>query len=258
MNPSHKGLLNYLKNELKAANASEEIWADELELFRQLGDLFLELDVYSRPTEGPLNKHQQIFHILLLTVQHQMFGVVSQLLRTNKNDAFSLTRRSIEATAIAYKIYEKESLLDTFLTAYPHIVDDKHPKQWLPGNKYQKEFRTKALFLATEPIIKGLGKVYESISAIAVHAGPSILLNLRSRSGKTYLVANEADPSELDKCWAWLVINYFNFLKIFLKILGKDLLPATKQVIEKKMNDWLNETKTKLKHRPWENVETSP
>jgi len=258
MNPSSKGLLNYLENELSAANASGEIWADELEAFRQLGDLFSELDMYSRPTEGHLRKHQQIFHILLFTVQHQMFSVVSQLLRTNKNDAFSLTRRAIEATAIAHKINENESLLGVFLTAYPHIADDTHPKQWLPGNQYGKKFKTKELFLQCEPILEKLGKIYETICATALHAGPSVLLNLRPTSGKTFIVANEADPNELDKCWAWLLITYFNALQIFLKFLGKDLLPAVKEVFEKKMNEWLTETGSKLKHRPWENLVEDP
>ena len=253
-----KGLLNYLENELSAADASREIWADELEAFRQLGDLFSELDMYSRPTEGHLTNHQQIFHILLFTVQHQMFSVVSQLLRTNKNDAFSLTRRAIEATAIAHKIYVNESLLDVFLTAYPHIADDTHPKQWLPGNKYEKKFKSKELFSQSDPILERLGKIYETICATALPAGPSVLVTLTSANGKTFFVANEADPNELDRCWAWLLVTYFDSLRVFLKVLGKDLLPAVRQVFENKINKCLTEAKSKMKHRPWENVAEDP
>lgn len=255
MNDTQKGLLNFLENENNVASSSKEIWGGELEAFRQLGDLFLELDKYSRPVEGHLTQHEQISHIMLLTVQHQMFSVVSQLLRTNKNDALALTRRAIEATAIAHRIWGKPSLVDTFLTAYPHIGDDHHSKQWMPGNKYDKAFKTKELFSPTDPILKRLGTIYETICAGALHAGPSVLLNLRSQDGKTYLVANEADPEELDKWWCRLLLIYLDAIRIFFEILGEKLKPEGKQWFEKKLEIWVTETKSKVKYQPWVNVE---
>jgi len=101
-----------------------------------------------------------------------MFSAVSNLLRTNKNAAFALTRRAIEATGIAHCILKKPSLKDTFLSAYPNILQEGHAKQWKPSNQYGNAFSTKKLFPHDEPILRRLHTIYEITCVSDVHVSP--------------------------------------------------------------------------------------
>jgi hypothetical protein len=79
---------------------------------------------------------------LFLVVMSQMYGVVSQLLRRRVVDAEALSRRAIEATATAYRLWRKPELSKGFDNAYPNAGDDASAKQWRPSGEYKEKFNS--------------------------------------------------------------------------------------------------------------------
>lgn len=107
-------LMDYLDGERRAAQGCQLQYKAEIELFAQLVDLFdrLRAAVTVREERALVPGH------LLVVVQNQLYGVVSQIIRRRVTDAKALTRLAIEATGSARRIWDDPSLAEVFVNAY--------------------------------------------------------------------------------------------------------------------------------------------
>src|SRR6266849_5314600 len=119
---------DYLKVEGEVADRTRVEYRAEVGAFAELTDLYERLAAAVTVTE----RRALIPADLFLVVANQMFGSGAQMLRTRSTDALALTRRAIEATAAAYRIWQNPELADIFVNAYPRDNQIGHPEQWLP------------------------------------------------------------------------------------------------------------------------------
>lgn len=159
----------YLEGERRAAEDCQQQYAPEISLFAQIVDLF---DApRSAVTVG--EQRAEIPAHLLLVVQNQLYGVVSQMVRRRVADAKSLTRLAIEATGSAQLVWDDPSLAQVFADAYRKASDlaPDDPKRFLPSREYVSAFTSRELFKRDGEDWKILRVSYGLFSATSAHAG---------------------------------------------------------------------------------------
>src|SRR5437899_730224 len=91
-------LTDYYEEEKRLDVDSKKRWNEEHQLFSDLSDLFEQLCLIVSIPKVIVQTCSDLF----LATHCQMMGVVSLLLKRRLNDAQTLTRRAIEATATAH------------------------------------------------------------------------------------------------------------------------------------------------------------
>jgi hypothetical protein len=206
---------SYLEVEQKNLEDSRQRYAEEIEIFSSLVALYEAL----RAGAHVLNDSKDLLPAALyLTVGNQLLGVVSQLLRCRVVDAEALTRRSIEATAIAYRAFEKPDRAWVFIEAYPHRSEYDHPDQWRPSLEYRREFSTRKLFSPDGETFAVLRRGYECLCAIASHAGPGALMHHEFGSTTLYAGAFAEHGADIVRAWLHLLRLYGEMWKVFVNI----------------------------------------
>jgi hypothetical protein len=157
---------DYLRAEGEIAERLRVEYRTELLAFAELADLYERLVAAVTVAE----RRAIIPAELLLVVANEMFGSGAQMLRTRAADALALTRRAIEATAIAYRMWQNPELAAVFVNAYPRHNQIGHPEQWLPTREYRKQFSTRRLFDQPGGTFAALKGYYGLTSAMASHA----------------------------------------------------------------------------------------
>ncbi|MFY9271066.1 MAG: hypothetical protein WAO55_15090 [Candidatus Manganitrophaceae bacterium] len=211
---SETGLLKYLEVEQQTEQNSRSLYQPEFESFCKLFDLYEYLIASIKIGDLKL----QIPSDLLLVVTSQMCGVASQLLRNRLTDAYALSRRAIEATAVAHRIWKQPELAKVFREAYPNSKQDEHPKQWRPSDSYKNEFSTKKLFDYQGEVWTHLRTMYEVDSVMATHTGLGALVNHEIRGQTRYLSFISTDNRDVLRAWYDLMSTYFATLKVFIRI----------------------------------------
>src|SRR5262249_24321060 len=145
---------------------------------------------------------------LFLVVKNQMFGVVSQLLRRRLSDAQALTRRAIEATAAAYRLWEHPELAEVLAAAYPDVKKTGDKKQWKPSKCYKEEFSTTKLFDPPGETWERLKTLYEVFSAMASHAGPGATTSHEFREKIRYAPFLAPKEEDIRRTWHTLLAAY--------------------------------------------------
>ena len=166
-----RGLKKYLEKENHAVDISHRLHGPEFELFCELAEFYERLGMLCRMTSqeaARLASPPKLFPVVVC----QMYGVGSQLLRRRILDAEALTRRAIETTAIAYRLWKYPALRDIYENAYPNHAKADHPKQWEPHINYNEAFKLDKLFGEPEPVWAYLRFVHDAMSAGSTHAGP--------------------------------------------------------------------------------------
>jgi hypothetical protein len=206
---------SYLEVEQTNLEDSKRLYAAELELFSSLVALFEAL----RAGAYVLDDSEELLPAALyLTVGNQLLGVVSQLLRCRVVDAEALTRRSIEATAIAYRAFEQPDLAWIFLKAYPNGSRHDHPDQWRPSLEYRREFSIRKLFSPESETFAVVRRGYECLCAIASHAGPGALMHHEFGATTLYAGAFAAHGADVVRAWLHLVRLYGEMWKVFVSV----------------------------------------
>lgn len=141
------GFRGYLRVEAEVAERSRTEYESEVAAFAELTDLFDRLAAAVKIKERRCILPAELF----LVVANQMCGSGSLMLRTRREDALAATRRAIEATAVAYRVWEHPELADVYVKAYPHAGDPRHPRQSQPDRRYVREFKTANLFAPEGP-----------------------------------------------------------------------------------------------------------
>ena len=242
------GLTKYLEQEGKAVQTSCSLYRQEFELFCQLAKLYERLGVASKiskaevPVLGSSSK-------LFLVVMSQMYGVVSQLLRRRVVDAEALSRRAIEATATAYRLWKKPELSKVFDNAYPNAGDEASPKQWRPSSEFREKFNTSTLFSEPGEVWVYLRSIYDSFSAISSHAGPLATAFIQERNGAVEIQFIEADNSTVRLAWNYMLDAYWEMLRVFLQILRGSANPAAIVALEQELTEWKEKAAYVLKKR---------
>ena len=173
---------------------------------------------------------------LFQVVMCQMYGVASQLLRRRILDADALTRRAIEATAIAYRLWRHPDLCDVYEDAYPNHHKEDDPKQWEPSSKYRKAFKLKKLF--SEPEWGDLRSVYDAMSAGSTHAGPLATAFHIQEDATVLLDFIERDNGVVRTTWNSMLNLYSEMLMMFLRILAGSAEPIAITAFEQDLRKW--------------------
>jgi hypothetical protein len=242
------GLTKYLEQEGKAVQTSCSLYRQEFELFCQLAELYERLGVLAKMPRAEVSISASSSK-LFLAVMSQMYGVVSLLLRRRVVDAEALSRRAIEATATAYRLWRKPELSEVFDTAYPNAGDDASPKRWRPSKEYKEKFNTGALFSEPGEVWIYLRAVYDSFSAGSSHAGPLATAFLQERNGVVEIQFIEADNSTVRLAWNYMLDVYWEMLRVFLQILRGSANAATISVLEQELKGWKGKAACVLRQR---------
>jgi hypothetical protein len=242
-----KGLSVYLQEEHKIADATTAQWGQELELFSKLADSYIRLNTLAKikdiESDIPVN--------LFLTVQSQMFGVVSQILRRRIADAEAGTRRAIEVTATAYRLTIHPELLEVYVNAY-HDKSGGVRDDWQPSEEYKYNFSIKKLFSEPEEFWKTLRIDYAMFSVMATHAGLGATASHLTLKDQRVLPFFESDDKNVYRCWYHQVAIYGEVLKVFLRVLRRTVDPPMIRIFEDEMIYWKNHAFAQLKKRaPW-------
>ncbi len=242
------GLKKYLEQEGRAVQTSYSLYGQEFELFCQLAELYGRLGVLTKipKAEVPISASSSK---LLLVVMSQMYGVVSQLLRRRVVDAEALSRRAIEATATAYRLWKHPELSEVFNRAYPNAEDDSDPNQWRPSREYVGKFKTSELFSEPEQVWIYLKSVYDMFSAVSSHAGPLATAFLQERDGAVEIQFIESDNRTALLAWNYMLDAYWEMLRVFLRITRDSVHPAAVPVYEQELSGWKKKTACVLKQR---------
>jgi hypothetical protein len=245
---SDRGLLQYLAVEQENATKSRVNYQPELESVCRLFDLYNFMAAAIKVDSLPLSLAAELF----LVVNSQLCGSVSQLLRLRVIDVHGMNRRTIEATAIAYRLWKHQNLVPVYIDGYPHIGDDNHPKQWRPSKKYKEEFSTGRLFSEEGEIWLSLKKLYDVNSAMATHAGMGALTPHEHRDQSIYLPFMTVDEREVLRGWYSLMTVYFQCLKVFIVIFRESWRGCDIGIFEKDVIAWLRNISALREQRvPW-------
>lgn len=242
------GLTKYFEQEGKAVQTSCSLYRQEFELFCQLAELYERLGVLARMPRAEVSLSASSSK-LFLVVMSQMYGVVSQLLRRRVVDAEALSRRAIEATSTAYRLWKNPELSEVFDKAYPNAGDDTRPDQWRPSKEYTNKFKTGELFGEPGDVWGYLKSVYDMFSAVSSHAGPLATAFLQERNGAVEIQFIEADKSIVRLAWNYMLDAYWEMLRVFLRILRGSANPATIATLERELKEWKEKAVCVLKHR---------
>jgi hypothetical protein len=153
-------VIEYLEAERKAVEESQSLWQAEFTLFCTLADLYEQLLTVVKVDCQRIALPAELF----LATLNQMYGVASQMLRKRIGDAHELTRRAIELTSTAYRLWQHPELSPVYLQAYPNLSTTGHPKQWQPSAIYKQEFSTGRLLINQEKHGRGSRSIMQSIA----------------------------------------------------------------------------------------------
>lgn len=230
-----QNLKGYLEFEGKVAQDSKTKWGQELELFCGLADLYDRLRVMVDADETKM--HRMVIG-LFLVVKDQMEGVVSQLLRRRLTDAMGLTRRAIEATATAYRLWVNPDLGKVFDDGFPNIEKTGDPKQWKPSNDFNREFSTSKLFSPKGNTWRKLERVYQMYSALSTHAGLGTVITLTFKEYGVSIPSVEPDEKQVQRQWIGLMAVYLDILKVFLRIFHSVVNAQMVSFLEMEILSW--------------------
>jgi len=250
------GLREFIKFLATETEKSKEVWAPELERYCELVDKYQILT-----SSMKIDNHQvRLPARLLLEVESEMYGVGVQLLQRRITAAMMETRRAIEATGIAYRVWKKPSLVEVFYKAYPWADQDNHPKQWKPSEDYKKEFNTYTLFGEEGEVWKTLKVGYQLLSAMATHAGPGVLTTQEILEGYYFSHFVETSDKEVRRGWYYSMTMFFQMLRVFLTILRQSVPPAIIAALERDIITWRDTVAVQMdKRTPWiDPTETTP
>jgi hypothetical protein len=228
----------YLSKENDVAARSREEYRPEFEAFAELAGFYERLAGAVTIAEP----RAIIPGELLLVVTNQMFGAGSQMLRTREVDALALTRRAIEATAAAYRIWEHPELTDVYANAYPNHAHFRHPKQWQPTGEYRREFSVAKLFDQPAGVFPALRVLYDLTSAMASHAGIGALANHRDGPRQRVAKFLGGDPRDIMNNWYTVLAAYMEMFKVFVRILRSSAPEALITILVEDFLDWCNRT----------------
>lgn len=239
----------YLIKETDVSARSREEYGPELKAFSDLANLYLRL----ARTLVLSERRAIIPGELLLVVTNQMFGAGSQMLRTRCTDALALSRRAIEATASAYRIWQHPELADVYANAFPNHARTLDPKQWRHTKEYGQEFSTSKLFDQPGDVFDGLKAMYGLTSAMASHAGIGALAGHRDGVGAERIATFlGGDPREITNSWYTLLAAYMEMFKIFVRMMRGNAPDAAIDILVTDFIDWRDRTAAVSAARaPW-------
>lgn len=232
-----RGLKKYLEKESHAVEVSHRLHGPEFELFCELAEVYERLGMLCRMKSQEADRlasPAKLFQVVMC----QMYGVGSQLLRRRILDADALTRRAIEATAIAYRLWKHPELCDVYENAYPHHHKEDHPKQWEPSYRYNEAFKLDQLFSEPEAVWGYLRSVHNAVSAGSTHAGPLATAFHVQRDGTVLLQFIESDNGLVRMTWNTMLALYSEILMLFLQILRASAEPAAITAFEQDLRGW--------------------
>ena len=240
-----KGLEGYLAKDSDVIEHSRKHFGPELAMLGRLADTYGRLSALVVVADPNLNLPAQLF----MVVRNQLYGIVSALVRRRTTDAQALTRRSIEATAIAHHLSEHPELATVFNEAYSHISEDGHPQQWSPSGKYRDEFKTGKIFSGEGETWKRLREYYAMFSAAASHAGLFALIRQTYKDGYLRMPPREEKGYEVGRSWFAITYLYWDMLKVFLTILKPAIKDGNENLIEQDMKIWRSDFDKHAKER---------
>lgn len=245
---TRNNLNDYLETERLAEKESLEHWKPEFDLFCELAELYTQL-VHALTIS---DSKMLLSADFLLIVEGQMFGVISQLLRRRLTDGKALTRRAIEATATAYRLWKQPELIEIFLKAYPNAAKTEDRKQWQLSRRYREEFSTRKLFDQQGVTWERLKRWYEIFSAFASHASPGAIVGHESRVTQRYAPFLATDDKEIRRVWYNLLAAYMGMWKVFLRIFRAKSKEPSVDTLEKSFVA-LREHASRVMHEraPW-------
>lgn len=232
-----RGLKKYLEKESHAVEVSQRLHGPEFELFCELAEFYERLGTLCRMKSqeaARLASPPKLFQVVMC----QMYGVGSQLLRRRILDADALTRRAIEATAIAYRLWKHPELCDVFENAYPNHHKQDHPKQWRPSYEYNEAFKLDQLFGEPEAVWANLRSVHDAVSAGSTHSGPLATAFHVQSDGKVLLHFIEPDNRLVRMTWNSMLNLYSEMLMLFLNLLRGSAESALIEAFEKDLRGW--------------------
>ena len=235
------GLKKYLEQEGRAVEVSHQLHEPEFELFCELADFYERLRKLCRvPSKeaARLASPAKLFQVVMC----QMYGVASQLLRRRILDAEVLTRRAIEATAIAYRLWKHPELCDIYESAYPNHEKEHDPKQWRPSYNYNETFKLDLLFSEPEGVWAYLRSVHDALSASSTHSGPLATAFHVEKDGTVLLQFIEPDHGMVRLTWNTMLDLYRELLMVFLRVLRDSAEPATIRTFEQDVGGWRNKS----------------
>jgi hypothetical protein len=242
------GLKQYLENEHQAVEVSLRLHGPEFELFCELAELYERLGNISRiktQEAERLASPAKLFQVVMC----QMYGVGSLLLRRRLVDASALSRRAIESTAIAYRLWKHPDLRDIYETAYPDHMREDHPKQWRPSFKYNDAFKLDQLFSEPEEIWTYLRSVHDAFSASATHAGPLATAFHIQRDGEVVLQFMEGDNGVVRITWNQMLRLYGEILQVFLRIVRNSGDQAAITGFRQDLSGWVTKVAKTVRER---------
>jgi hypothetical protein len=244
----HHDFKTYLRNEEQAVQVSHALHGPEFELFCELASLYDRLGKMCRMSSeeaARLASPAKLFQVVMC----QMFGVGSLLLRRRILDAEALSRRAIESTAIAHRLWKHPDLRDIYETAYPDHMREDHPKQWRPSFKYNDAFKLDKLFSEPEDIWTYLRSVHDAYSASATHAGPLATAFHIQRDGAVVLQFMEGDNRVVRLTWNQMLRLYGELLQVFLRIVKDSGDQAAIPVFRQDLLNWVKKVTMTVRER---------
>lgn len=242
------GLKKYLEKESHAVEVSHKLHGPEFDLFCELAEFYERLGMLCRiksEEADRLASPAKLFQVVMC----QMYGVGSQLLRRRILDADALSRRAIEGTAIAYRLWKHPDLCDVYENAYPNHQKEDDPKQWEPSFKYNEAFKLKELFSEPEKVWGHLRSVHNAMSAASTHAGPLATAFHVQRNGTVLLQFIESDNYIVRLTWNRMLDLYSEMLMVFLLILRGSAEPAAITFFEQDVRGWRAKAATIARQR---------
>jgi len=227
-------LQEYLQKEIEVAERCRDEYRPEFAAFAELAGFYERLTGIVKVAE----RRAYIPAELLLVVTNQMFGAGSQMLRTRDTDALALTRRAIEATASAYRMWEHPELVDVYVNAYPNHDKIGHPKQWERTKKAYKEFSMRNLFSPEGDVFAALKSLYSLASAMASHAGIGALAGHRDRNLQRIATFLGTDPRDTTNHWYTLIGAYMEMFKVFVRMMRGNAPTGAIDVLVKDFLNW--------------------
>ncbi len=243
-----KGLHGFIEDDFKVVAESFEHWQPEFDLLCRLHDIYVRLMSLIEIKEDQFNLPGQLF----LMANNSLYGVTSALLRRRTDDAQALMRRAIEGAGIAYRVFERPELLKVYQEAYPHVLEEKNPKQFTPTSRYREEFSSAKLFGREGKTWEHLKTFYDLASASASHAGIGALKGQKWKDSYMILPRRETSKVEVGRAWHAVLHSYWNVLKVFLSMLRGCIRHGMAGVVEEDMKKWLAGYEKLLPERtPW-------
>lgn len=234
----------------RAPQSSRQEWESEFIAFSKLFDFYERLNSVCRPQGRGMTDYERLSFIFLLSVKQQIVPVVSLMLRARTVDAMTLTRRAIEATAFANRIWKYPNLLEVYVRGYPNVNSGTDHRQWQPSADYLKQFSINKIFSDLGEVGQNLRTMYAIVCMRASHPGIGLLQDLRSHEGGLFLHSHETDPRKLGQIWVVLCGVFFDCWKVFLRVLRSLGNSQNIRILEDEIMQWREISWMSFQYRP--------